>query len=80
MLQLISLMLLAAPVPNGIPDRVIFRDPIQGPTPVTDKWIIPPKVPDCRNAEEEERALSQRANRERESCDPVLHDRAARRR
>ena len=80
MLQLISLLLLAQPIPGGIPERVIFRDPLQGPTPVTDKWIIPPKIPDCRNSQEEEKALAQRANGELESCDPVSHDRAMRRR
>jgi hypothetical protein len=69
MLQLL-LMLAAAPPMNGVPDRVIFRDPQNGPTPVTDLWIIPPKLADCRTAQEEEVALDHRRHGEMEQCAP----------
>ena len=69
MLQLVIPLLLAAPVMNGIPDRVIVRDPT-GPTPVTDLWIIPPKIPDCRNDQQIQQALAEKANGDPQSCDP----------
>ena len=70
MLQLVLSMLLAAPPMNGVPDRVIFRDPQNGPTPVTDLWIIPPKVPECKNDQQIQQALDQKAHGELQSCDP----------
>jgi hypothetical protein len=71
MLQLaIPIFLFAAPVMNGVPDRVIFRDPQNGPTPVTDLWIVPPKIPDCRNDEQIQKALAEKANGDPQSCDP----------
>ena len=70
MLQLIIFMLAAVPPNQGIPDRVVFRDPLQGPTAVTDLWIIPPKLPDCRTAQEEEVALDHRRHGEMEQCAP----------
>jgi hypothetical protein len=69
MLQLVIPLLLAAPAMNGVPDRVIFRDPT-GPTPVTDLWIIPPKIPDCKNDQQIQRALAEKANGDPQSCDP----------
>ena len=71
MMQLLMLLALAAqntPAPTT-GDRVIFRDPIQGPTAVTDKFLIPPKIPDCRTDAQIQQALAQRANGELESCD-----------
>jgi len=70
MLQLLLMLAAAAPPQNGIPDRVIFRDPVQGPTPVTNLWIIPPKIPDCRNPQEEQVAIEQMHNGDPGQCVP----------
>ena len=69
MLQLIIPLLLAAPTMSTVPDRVLVRDPT-GPTPVTDLWIIPPKIPDCKNDQQIQRALAEKANGDPQSCDP----------
>ena len=69
MVQLFMLMLMAGPGP-GTGNIISIRERIQAPTPVTDKWIIPPKIPDCRNAEETQHALDEKANGFLQSCDP----------
>ena len=61
MIPILMAMLLAAPNPgSSIPERrMTLRDQLQGPTPVTDKMLIPSRVPDCvgsdqiRQAEDE---------------------------
>jgi hypothetical protein len=70
MLQLLLIMSAQAAGANGIPDRVIFRDPLLGPTPVTNLWIIPPKIPDCKNAQEEQLAIEEMRNGEAGRCVP----------
>ena len=70
MLQLLILMLAAVQPGQGIPDRVIFRDPLQGATPVTDKWVGPAKIYDCRTPEEDRVALDQRLHGETPQCWP----------
>lgn len=67
MLQLV-ILLFAAPAMAGPPDRVNLRDRLEGPTPVTDKWIIPPKAPDCKNAQQEQVAIEQIRNGELGQC------------
>jgi hypothetical protein len=71
MFQLFLLMLLAAPqMPGSLPDRVILRDPMQGPMPVTDKVLIPQKIPDCKTDAEIQKALAEKVNGDLQSCDP----------
>jgi hypothetical protein len=70
MLQLIMAMLVAGPEMGGVPDRVILRDPQNGPTAVTDLWIIPPKVPDCKTDQQIRQALEEKARGDQQSCDP----------
>lgn len=70
MLQLLLMMFAAMPPSAGVPDRVILRDPQQGPTPVTDLFVIPPKIPDCRTDEQIRHALQEKADGYLQSCDP----------
>ena len=72
MLQLVIFMLAAAmpQVGTGPPDRVILRDPMQGPTPVTDKWIGPAKIYDCKTEADDRIALDQRLHGETPRCWP----------
>ena len=71
MLELVVPMLLYSQAAiSGVPARVDLRDRLQGPTPVTGFVILPPKVPDCRNSEEEQVALEQRRAGVPEMCDP----------
>lgn len=79
MLQLLMLMLLAAQQPGAGPsERVILRDPMQGPTPVTDKYLLPPKLKDCRTDAEVQAALDARRYGDQEPCDPDRMIRRAR--
>jgi hypothetical protein len=70
MLELIVPMLLFSQEISGVPSRIELRDRLQGVTPVTGFVILPPKVPDCRTAEEEQAALEQRRAGVPEMCDP----------
>lgn len=48
MLPIVMAMLLAAPNSGSIGEnRMTLRDPLQGPMAVTDKMLIPSRVPDC---------------------------------
>jgi len=70
MLQLFALMLLAvqdAPGP-GIGEQILLRDRAQGATPVTDKFLIPARPPNCRTEEEEQIALEQIRHGELGQC------------
>lgn len=60
MVHLLLAMLLLAPGGSIGTNRMILRDPQQGPTPVTDKYILPGRAPDCTTPEQ-----IQRANQER---------------
>ena len=51
MMPILLAMLLAAPGTSIGTNRMILRDPQQGPTPVT-KFIIPTRLPDCTTPEE----------------------------
>jgi hypothetical protein len=70
MLPLVMLLMAATPPMSGPPDRVILRDNGVGPTAVIDKFLIPPKIPDCRNAKEEQVAIAQMRNGEAGDCVP----------
>ncbi|MGE5563283.1 MAG: hypothetical protein ACM3ZV_08220 [Bacillota bacterium] len=62
MVVLLMAMLLAGPG-NGQSigeNRMILRDPQQGPTPVIDKFLIPGRVPDCADRYQAQRAAEQR--------------------
>jgi hypothetical protein len=64
---LMALML--APGGGAIGDnRFILRDPLRGPTPVTDKDLRPVRPPDCRTELEVQRAVSQVRNGEQGEC------------
>jgi hypothetical protein len=70
MLPLVMLLMAAAPPMSGPPNRVILREQAASPTPVTDLFLIPPKIPDCSNAQEEQVAIAQMRNGEAGDCVP----------
>ncbi len=70
MLQLLTLiMLIQTPGPSTA-ERFLLRDRLQGPTPVTDKFLLPPKVKDCRTESDVRAALDARRYGDQEPCDP----------
>ena len=72
------LLLLAAQLQpgQGAAERVDGRDRIQGPMPVTDKFLIPPKIPDCRTQAQADAAVQAKRVGEYEKCDPERFIRA----
>lgn len=71
MLQLLMVMLVAAQQPGpATSDRMLGRDRIQGVMPVSDKFLIPPKIQDCRTDADVRAALDARRSGDREPCDP----------
>lgn len=61
MVHLLLAMLLAAPGSGSVgTSRMMLRDPQQGPTPVTDKMLLPERVPDCTSPEQLQRANEER--------------------
>ena len=75
-LLLMTLMLMMQPGP-GVGERT-NPDRFRGVTPVTDKFILPPKIPDCRTQEEDDRALADKRAGDWEKCDPERYNRAHR--
>jgi len=69
MLQLLTLILLAQAGPSTV-ERFLQHDRIQGPTPVTDKFLLPPKLKDCRTEADVRAALDARRYGDQEPCDP----------
>lgn len=62
MLHLIALFLAAA-APTGSalpPGTIIGMDPRPGPMPVSDKMLIPGKVPECADVYQAQRAAEER--------------------
>ena len=70
MLQLFAFILLAQGAGPGAAERLLLRDRLQGPTPVTDKFLLPPKLKDCRTDEDVRAALNARRYGDQEPCDP----------
>ena len=71
MLQLLLIMLVAAQQPGAGPsERMLGRDRIQGVTPVNDKFLLPPKLKDCRTDVDVRAALDARRYGDQEPCDP----------
>ena len=72
---IVSALLAAGGGGSGIgPDigsRMDMRDRVQGPTPVTGMYLIPPKVPDCRTQAEVDSAIAARRLGDAEKCDTV---------
>jgi hypothetical protein len=61
MVHLLIALLIAGPGSGSIgTSRMILRDPQQGATPVTDKYLIPERVPDCTTPEQVQRANEER--------------------
>ena len=60
MAHLLLALMLAAPGTSIGENRMILRDPQQGPMPVSDKFMIPARVPDCANPEQLQRAEEER--------------------
>ena len=63
MVVLLMAMLLAPPPPSGGSigeNRMILRDPQQGPMPVSDKFLIPSRIPDCADRYQAQRAAEER--------------------
>ncbi len=59
----VLMALMLAPGSGSIGDnRFILRDPLRGPTPVTDKDLRTARPPDCRTVEEVQRAVEQVRN------------------
>ncbi len=70
MLQLLTLiMLVQTPGPSAA-EKFLQRDRMQGPTPVTDKFLLPPKLKDCRTEADVRAALDARRFGDQEPCDP----------
>ena len=71
MLQLFALMLAVGP-PTIAPGAGILdmRDRTQAVGPVSDKWILPPKIYDCKTEAEDRAALDQRLHGETPQCWP----------
>jgi hypothetical protein len=59
----------------GVGER-LNPDRFRGVTPVTDKFILPPKIPDCRTKEEADQAVADKRAGEWEKCDPERFIRA----
>jgi hypothetical protein len=58
---LFALLMMAPPNSGSIGEnRAILRDPQQGAMPVTDKYLIPARVPDCVDAYQVQRAREER--------------------
>jgi len=70
MLQLMMLMLLVQTPGSGTADRLLQNDRLQGPTPVSDKFLLPPKLQDCRTEADVRVALDARRYGDQEPCDP----------
>ena len=61
MVHLLIAMLLAGPGTGSIGEnKMMFRDPQQGPMAVSDKYLIPARVPDCTTPEQVQRASEER--------------------
>jgi len=62
MVHLLMALLLAGPGSGSIGESRMMnlRDPQQGPTAVTDKMLIPPRLPDCVTPEQIQRADEER--------------------
>lgn len=62
MVPLLFALMMAAPPSNSSigENRVILRDPQQGAMPVSDKFLIPSRVPDCTDARQAQRAAEER--------------------
>ena len=70
MLQLLTLLLLIQAPGTGTSQRLLQRDRLQGPTPVTGMFLLPPKIKDCRTDAEIRAALDARRFGDQEPCDP----------
>ncbi len=73
MTNLAMLMFFAASLQDpgtGPANRDLMRDQAGGPTPVTDLFLLPPKIPDCRTQEAVDQALKAKRNMEAQQCDP----------
>jgi hypothetical protein len=69
MVPLFMALLLAPPGNGSIGEnRIILRDPIQGAMPVTDKDLIPARLPDCQTQEQEQRVRLEQIRGESEEC------------
>jgi hypothetical protein len=65
----LTLLLLAGQPGPGVGDRA-NPDRFRAVTPVTDKFILPPKLRDCRTKEEADAAVEAKRAGEFEKCDP----------
>ncbi len=69
MLVHLLMAMMIAPGSGAIGDnRGILRDPVRGPTPVTDKDLHPSRPPDCRTDADVQRAVEQVRNGEMGEC------------
>jgi len=62
MLHLFALLLAATAPPTGSslpPGTIVGLDPRQGQMPVTDKTLIPGRVPECADADQAQRAAEE---------------------
>lgn len=78
MIHLLAALLLAGSGQSIGDNRGILRDPLRGPTAVTDKDLRPGRPPDCRTEAEVQRAVQQVRNGEPGDCfvkDPTAFNR-----
>lgn len=68
MIHLLAALLLAGSGQSIGDNRGVLRDPMRGPTPVTDKDLRPSRPPDCRTDAEVQRAVEQVRNGELGDC------------
>ena len=67
MIHLLMALMLAPSTSIG-ESKMMLRDRLQGPTPVTDKDLRPSRPPDCRTDEEVQHAVYQVRNGELGDC------------
>ena len=68
MIHLLAALLLAGSGQSIGDNRGVLRDPMRGPTPVTDKDLRPSRPPDCRTDADVQRAVEQVRNGEQGDC------------
>jgi len=78
MLHMLALLLAAAaqasPGSGLPPGTIIGADPRQGPMPVTDKMLIPARIPDCADAYQAQRAEEEQIKGYTPECIRPLKD------
>lgn len=75
LIVMMAVLMMQPAIGPGVGERT-NPDRFRGVTPVTDKFILPPKIPDCKTKEEADQALADKRAGEWEKCDPERYNRA----